>query len=161
MDGGSAAVSLALHSWSCHGNGVLQAVCVLVLGFRAARGFSLRKPTSSFLQTFLNVPTSAELGRVSRRGISGELTSNCCKRTSNQGFLGKTKGLGKCLQPGAGTRNCHWSWKETPFDLDLRGKGKRCSGCHRGICDKNLGCDVGQEMCISVKLALVEITGMI
>lgn len=161
MDSGSAAVSLALHSWSCHGNGVLQAVCVLVLGFRAARGFSLRKPTSSFLQTFLNVPTSAELGRVSRRGISGELTSNCCKRTSNQGFLGKTKGLGKCLQPGAGTRNCHWSWKETPFDLDLRGKGKRCSGCHRGICDKNLGCDVGQEMCISVKLALVEITGMI
>lgn len=136
-------------------------MCVLVLGFRAARGFSLRKPTSSFLQTFLNVPTSAELGRVSRRGISGELTSNCCKRTSNQGFLGKTKGLGKCLQPGAGTRNCHWSWKETPFDLDLRGKGKRCSGCHRGICDKNLGCDVGQEMCISVKLALVEITGMI
>lgn len=134
---------------------------MLVLGFRAARGFSLRKPTSSFLQTFLNVPTSAELGRVSRRGISGELTSNCCKRTSNQGFLGKTKGLGKCLQPGAGTRNCHWSWKETPFDLDLRGKGKRCSGCHRGICDKNLGCDVGQEMCISVKLALVEITGMI
>lgn len=134
---------------------------MLVLGFRAARGFSLHKPTSSFLQTFLNVPTSAELGRVSRRGISGELTSNCCKRTSNQGFLGKTKGLGKCLQPGAGTRNCHWSWKETPFDLDLRGKGKRCSGCHRGICDKNLGCDVGQEMCISVKLALVEITGMI
>lgn len=136
---------------------------VCVLGFRAAqpRGFSLRKPTSSFLQTFWNVSTSAELGRVSRRGISGELTSNRCERTSNHGILGKTKGLGKCLQPGAGTRNCHWSWKETPFGLDLRGKGKRCSGCRRGICDKNLGCDVGREMCISVKLALVEITGMI
>lgn len=43
----------------------------------------------------------------------------------------------------AETINCHWRWKETPFDLSLRGKRKRCYRCYQGTFNKNSGCDGG------------------